>query len=459
MKLLQQLRKPIDERERGAAMMLAIVFAMVMIGLVLYMTVLAMKSLDKGQSAQSLNASMNAADSAISNMQAFASSKGSVSVDIFKQHLGPENAVYGTYQANENNESGDGAYAWRWYAEANSSKGPGMSYYVYATGYQKNPNDADARTLMVTMDSTVTEGVEYDSSGKIVYVSTNAGAFAFNALGTSSFQMGKNSGSYTYDSEKNIGYPVSSLGNGTIATNTKLAAEQGATGGVSFMRSDVDPGSDVGTVLLSELCTGAGCNNLTATLYSYSVSLSKSLKDFDAACPVSGGPYPDWKASENGGVLPTGNGSQCYNNVTFDTDTSLSAMWSTGNPLRMYVGGNVTVNPGVEVAKQKYSSHGAYAFQLVSGGNGKFLMENGTNSNDPTKFTGTVVGAQTSCDIGGPSTNTTANMAVVYGSVACKDVTMRAGTAIWRDLQLDKVQKDGSAQARKVWVSTSYAEV
>lgn len=438
------------DTESGVAMIVAVLVILVMVGIVTFMTSFAIRSLEKGTSVQNLNSSLNAADTAIANMMTVANSQRNSDGSVMERHLGVGNAVYGSFQANEvDPETGDGQYSWRWYAEKVNDSSKGTTYEVYATGYKKSVEEKDARTIKMVISSTTVEEISYSSNGSILYVSSNSGSYAFGAFANILVDMGKNAKANVYDSNSTIGYPSATLTKGTIATNENIVMAAGSSANLVFLK---EMSSESG---ISALCSGAGCNNTTMSNFAYQMSLNYSRKMANAACPLAS--YPDWVASANGGKITDG-GTKCYNNIIFDADTSLATSISTGNQTTMYAKGNITVKPGIEVAKQLRTSQGPNSLQIIASGSTKFLMERGTTAN-PTKFTGLINGMALTCDIGGDSTSTTAHGTAFYGSLACHTVKVQQDSSLWWDKQLEKVLKKGSATASSIWSASSYEEI
>lgn len=301
------------------------------------------------------------------------------------------------------------------------------------------------------MSSTTVENVTYEANGDISYISTHAGSFGFNAFGNTLVTMGRNATAKVYDSNRNLGYPADSvsLRKGTIASNKAFNIDVGVSA-IPVVLGKISSGAG-----FSSVCTGAGCSLNENENYEYMLSLMATRSQALAACPNAS--YPDWIASQQAGTV-TGTAIQCYNNIVFDTDTALQASISTGNAVKMYAKGSITVKPGVEVARQVRTSQGPFALQIVGSGSTNFLMERGTVAN-PTKFTGTVVGQGLTCNIGGDSASTALHGTALYGSVACGTVKVQRDATIWRDEQMDKTLKEGSISAKKIWTAQSYEEI
>lgn len=446
------LKNKLRRDESGAGIIIAVLVMVIMVALLTLMTFTSVRSLEKGASIQNLNASQNAADTAIANMFATVNSAQNTKNKELEKHLGKANARYGTFQANEIDPNiGDGSYTWKWWAEKPEGFSSGTTYNITAIGYLNEETEPEARTIRVEISSTTTEGVSYNTDNTVSYISTLGGSFAFGALGTSRVETGENVVMNTYNS--NNLQPISTLSDkGKIATNGSMLLGNGTKGDLVFLGQALEN-------INSTLCDGSACNNNRAISYEYSTALSYSRMQALEKCPASQS-NPDWIASENNGVISYDSTPKCYNNIIFDVDTSLSAVFSTGNPATMYARGNVTIKPGVEVARQNSNVRGPYALQIIGSGATKFNLENGATTN-PTKFTGVVVGANMECNIGtGSGTVSTATQhgTNLYGSVACHTVKIGKSATLWWDNQLDKVTKEGSRDAKKIWTATNYEE-
>lgn len=448
--LLQKKRQD----ESGAGIIIAVLVMVIMVAILTLMTYTSVRSLEKGSSIQNLNASQNAADTAIANMFATVNGVQNRNNVEIEKHIGKAKARYGTFQANEIDPNiGDGSYTWKWWAEKPAEFATGTTYDITAVGYLNEETEPEARTLKVQISSTTTEGVSYDPDNSVAYIATIGGSFAFGGLGTSRVETGENVKMNTYNSN-NLQPITPLLDQGNLASNGSMLLGNGTKGKLIFL------GLRANKVIDETVCSGTACGTNANNSYDYKTSLSYSRAQALAKCPASV-TAPDWIASKNNGVIAYDSGVKCYNNIIFDVDTNLSAVFSTGNPAVMYARGNVTVKPGVEVSRQNSNVRGPYALQIVGSGATKFNMEHGQLTN-ATKFTGVVVGANMECNIGtGTGTDSTATNygTNFYGSVACNTLKVGKNTTMWWDNQLDKVTKEGSLSSKKIWSATSYEEL
>lgn len=468
MKRILERARNRKEAESGVAMIIAVMVVLVMVAIITFMTAYAMRSIEKGTTVQNLNASLNAADTAVANMMSVANGSYNAKMTGSKEldkYLGPLNAVRGSFTANETDpENGDGKYGWEWYAEKQAGAATGTSYIVYATGYPlKNVDPSnteltearnlpDARTVKVTITSSTVEEIVYESDGSVNYVATTGGTFAYPVFANTTVDIGNNATINTYDSYSNLaGYPLASNKLGEPATNGNITVGSGTgvTKATMFR-------STTGTAEQAlARCSGAGCASLQVNMIRYGMLLNYSRQEALDACPKAS--YPDWVASANGGAIPKVSGPQCYNNIVFDVDTDIHASYTTGNPALVYAKGSVKVSPGVEVNRQRQASKGPLSLRIVSTGSTDFTMTKNTTAN-PTKFSGVIVGNGLNCDIGGSSASGTHGTAL-YGSVACAKVNVRPGSSVYWDTQLDKTLGDGSATSQRIWTPIEYEEL
>jgi len=441
-----------EDRESGVAMVMAILITLVLVTLVASMTAFAMLGLDKGKDIQGITAASNAADSAISHALTLANSKKGQSGDGIEKHVGVTNAVVGDVAANEiDSINGDGQYQWRWYAERILNTKGDLAYDIYATGYQNSPSDTTARTFRVRLESTVVEQAIYGNDGFIYYEAPLSGMFTWGAFGTDSVVMKSGSGVKTYDAAKNIGYPTISSLDGEVATNGVMTLDDPlALKAPVFMKT--------GASLDPARCTGTGCTSRGYERLEYGMSLGTIAENVQKKCPANSNAYPDWKASDNSGMINDTSAPMCYNNIIFDQDTDVSPAYSTGRPAIMMAKGSITVKAGVEVNRQKWTSQGPLALRIYSHLGTDFIMERGTSAN-PTKMTGVVAGSSLNCNIGQNLTTPNPHGTTLYGSMACKTVIVEAGSEIWWDDQLVQVSHEGSPTSSTLWEIDRYEEL
>lgn len=440
-----------EDRESGVAMVMAILITLVLVTLVASMTAFAMLGLDKGKDIQGITAASNAADTAISHALTLANSKKGQEGQGLEKHVGVNNAVYGQIEANEIDPNGDGQYQWRWYAEQVIDAKANLAYDIYASGYQGSPTDPTARNFRVRLDSTVVESAKYGNNGMIYYTPTLAGVFAWGAFGSDSVTMKTGSSIKTYDAAKTIGYPTINKADWKVATNGVMNLDNPLGLKSALFLS-------TGATIDPTRCTGSGCFGRDMENLDYGMDLSTISDTIQTKCPANGNAYPDWRASVNGPVINDTASPMCYNNIIFDTDTTVSAAYSTGRPAIMMAKGNITVEPGVEVNRQIRTSQGPLALRIYSHLGTDFIMQRGTSAN-PTKMTAVVAGPSLNCNIGQNLTTPNPHGTALYGSMACKTAIVESGSEIWWDDQLEQVSHEGSPTSSKLWEIDLYEEL
>lgn len=431
-------------------MIIALLLMLMLLSIVVTMTAMALTGLTKGKAAQDFTALSNAADSAVNNAMVLANNPG-VAQSI-SAHVGPANAVYGSVDADVTNPGGDGKYLWRWYAQSVPTKFAGLSYDVYATGYKNDPNEASARKLRVRVESLAAYSASYGPLGS-TYEATSDGMFAWGALGLNSAELKGSASLYSFDSRA-ILVPSSSLDNthnARFATNGKLTYSAASIWDkMAFLQTgDANP-------VDSTRCVGARCDKAYWNTYSYGINLDHIQDTSQAQCPNA--TYPDWVASTRGTMVNPSTQGQCFGNIIFDQNTTLSGNYSSGNPAVMYAKGNVTVKAGVDVNIANVSGKGPLALRIYSRAGSTLNVERGITT-DPTRFMGMVGGAGLNCDIGSASALTGTPLTKFYGSVACNNITVQDATELWWDEQTIQVMGVTAPDATFVWSATTYEEL
>lgn len=434
--------------ESGAGMIVALMLLLILLGLSTFMLYLSMKSLEKGTSVQNFSAAGNATEAAIANMMTLANSEANKDGSEIEKHIGSTNAARGTYQANEVSPSGDGLYSWEWYAEPRSDMEPGTGYNVYASGYRKEANEPEARSIRILLTSSTVEGVFYDAEGLVNHDVALGGVSSYAAFGNTALTMQGTAQANTYNSRTTVGRPLASEGTAAVATNGKMTL-----GGSASQAALIFHGRPSGE-MTSAICSGSPCTAGTVSTYRHKVSMRHLTNKGLSACPLSN--YPDWVASAQNGAISSSATPQCYNNIVFDDDTKLSGDVSTGNPAILYAKGNVTVEPGVEVASQIQRAQGPQALQIVGLSGGTFQLMR-SSATDPTRFTGTFMGQNMNCDIGSGSSPSNHDT-LMMGSLACNNVTIRSDSVLWWDKQGYNAVAEGSETSKKIWAPQIFEE-
>lgn len=431
-------------------MILALLMMLMLLSIVATMTTVAMTGLAKGRATQDFTALSNAADSAVNNAIALSNNPGAA--QSISAHVGPANAVYGAVDADVTNPGGDGKYLWRWYVQAVPTKFSGLTYDVYATGYKNDPNEASARKIRVRLESLAAYSASYGPLGTS-YEATQEGMFAWGALGLSSVELKGAASIYSFDSRAILIPSTTSdnTHNGRFATNGKLTyTPTSAWDQMAFLLAGEKNPVD------STRCIGNRCDNAHQTKFTYGIDLNHIQTVSQAKCPNA--TYPDWVASQNGNMVNLVSQGQCFGNIIFDQNTTLSGSYSSGSPAVMYAKGNVTVKAGVDVNVADVSGKGPLSLRIYSQSGSTLKVERGITS-DPTRFMGMIGGAGLTCDLGSASAMTGTPMTKFYGSVACNAITIQDATELWWDEQTIQVIGVNSPDATFVWSATTYEEL
>lgn len=431
-------------------MIIALLMMLMMLSIVATMTTVAMTGLSKGKATQDFTALSNAADSAVNNAIALSNNPGTA--QSISAHVGPSNAVYGSVDADVTNPGGDGKYLWRWYVQAVPTKFSGLTYDLYATGYKNDPNEASARKLRVRLESLAAYSASYGPLGTS-YEATQEGMFAWGALGLTSVELKGTASIYSFDSRAVL-VPSSSadnIHNGRFATNGKLTY----TGASNWDQMAFLLAGDKNPVDTTR-CIGSRCDSAHMSKFSYGIDLSHIQDVAQVKCPNA--TYPDWVASQQGTMVNPMSQGQCFGNIIFDQNTTLSGNYSSGNPAVMYAKGNITVKAGVDVNLAGVSGRGPLALRIYSQTGSTLNVERGITT-DPTRFMGMIGGAGLTCDIGSSSALSGTFLTKFYGSVACNTITIEDATELWWDEQTIQVIGVTSPDATFVWSATTYEEL
>lgn len=431
-------------------MILALLMMLMLLSIVATMTTVAMTGLAKGRATQDFTALSNAADSAVNNAIALSNNPGAA--QSISTHIGPSKAVYGAVDADVTNPGGDGKYLWRWYVQPVPTRFAGLTYDLYATGYKNDPNEASARNIRVRLESLAAYSASYGPLGTS-YEATQEGMFAWGALGLQSVELKGTASIYSFDSRA-ILIPSSTSDNthnGRFATNGKLTySAASAWDQMAFLLAGEKNPVD------STRCIGDRCDDDHENKFSYGIDLSHIQTVSQSKCPNS--TYPDWVASQQGNMVNPISQGQCFGNIIFDQDTTLSGNYSSGNPAVMYAKGNVTVKGGVDVNVADVSGKGPLSLRIYSQSGSAMKIERGITS-DPTRFMGMIGGAGLDCEMGSASALTGTPMTKFYGSVACNTITIQNATELWWDEQTIQVIGVNSPDATFVWLATTYEEL
>lgn len=452
-KLWETLRKyKTRSEESGSAIIFALVLMIVTFGLVNVVTAFGLNNLNKALFVQSYTNNGLAAETAINNALLVANSPNSVSVLNAARATSPTapNAIKGTISAT--NTEGIGALKWSWYTERVPGANPLKEYYVHAYGYIDTPNDPYARHFRIKMKSMANVTAIYDTGlNQITYKPQTNAVSQWGIMGSSSVALynGVNIDSYISDEVTN---PTSnSTERAEIASNGNFAIKgTNAVNILNMLNYSETTANNRCNISLYPACTSYNPNPI-----SYRTDLTAIDETVRAQCPAQ--TYPVWRASENGGILrpnPATPGKYCYNSLIFDQNTTLETSVTTTNPAKVYIKGDITVLPNIQVNMNK----SPLTLRIYSEG-GKLADFRQGNVTVPTRISAYIAGSVLKCTDNTLLSSIPQGMKLyIYGSLACDVISMGGGTQIWWD-ELSVDLAGTGADVRRLWSADSYEEI
>lgn len=449
-KLMREARK----EESGAAMITALLFVIVMLFLISSISVTAISGLQKAKEAQeSTNLSM-VVDSAVSNALSVANNPApltSTTTKDISDYEGLSKAVYGVSNSSNDPNTEDGKYKWLWYVEGVQDAVVGESYDIIAIAYKNEYTDVNAKRVRIRLQALPVIVANYADSGKVYYSPIAMGAFSYGLLGTNGVTLNDGASVRSYNSAL-VSNPVEANDTriGTLASNQNIAVNGTNVNAVS--RIILLDGNSV-NIPYDRCTTAANCAGKIES-YAYGINVVSISNMVVQKCPLNASSYPDWRASLNGGIINPEVQGNCFNNVIFDINTDVANGYASGNPVEMYIAGNITVNAGVEV-NQNALRRGPLSLRLYSAA-GSFAKLNSGTATDPTIFSGMIAGHNFACSDTGAAPEAGKKL-IFKGALACNTVSFGAGTEAWWDQQTVQVLGAGKDRNIKtVWSPTTY---
>lgn len=421
--------------ERGAALLLALLITVVLLGLITALTVVSLGSLNRSTADTAAAGNSAAANLAIANAAQYANNytnSGDKNSNLLYFVDGTERTSKVFSNSGSTNPTGVVAdtYAWRWdmYPVA-SQKYPGMrAYDVYAVGYRNNTDEPRAVYKKVRLEPIVAANTTYTSTGITYKVDQNFAAASLGVYGSSSVKLGNNAYVYSYDSK------VSPLPTSSTATTGNGVVGSGGTVSIpyQYQADKINLYNMSPTTKLSDRCIVGPCSypdRVSLTKFGIDLSNFSLLNSFSPSISCPATPV-DWVASANGGKL-TANG--CYKNIVFDQNTSVTVPNGLKS-VTIIAQGDITVQAGVSV--NTASSTGASSLMIRAAKTSTVQLTSAAAAAAPTRFVGYIGGAAATCNIGTPgvSNSSTAN-ALYVGSLACNTVAVGDGNKIFTDDQ------------------------
>jgi hypothetical protein len=422
-KLIARMRRhQAEHNELGVTMAFAILIVFLVISVGAAIVSLALTASIGSRNLNYTMAYQAASDSALANAVLIANSPDGGKAAL-EAHNGSAQAVSGSLSQ----AASSYPVKWRWYtAPVASSSAAQRAYYVYADAYTRNPNQPDARHVRITLQPLAAAGAAVNGT-KIIYESDPSSVFAFGPFGANAINLNVGTRIGSYDSLA-IRVPATSDGNTSVGSNGNL--NLAATTGLNQFYAMGD----------SAKCIGDGCANITTTNNDYQISLAGISDLVAAACPNDPATYPSWSASS--GTQLTNGG--CYNTLTFDANAMI------GLPTRVYVKGNVTVQPGAQVNYNGLPTN----LQIYSQVGSTATLSNGTTS-APTYFNGVIAGANLTC---ADTATTASNIPTLtfYGSLACNRITFGPASSVWVDQETRNITTNGANGPAAIYQVTGF---
>lgn len=420
--------------ESGSSMVFALIVMILALTATMLIAGYTLTSLATTRTLNSLSSYDAAADAAINNALLIANSGNGSAILAAHQEAG--NAVNGSLTPAQSSSP----VKWSWYTKAVAVSGQQVDYYVYAVGYSKTPTDSDAKTVRALIAPKAVTGGSYDS-GVIVYQAQGQAVHQWGLMGLDGITTFSGLKVNSFNSYQNLN-PTASDTASAFASNGNITLA-GSTGVNQF--AQFGPGT------LSSRCNGNGCSSVEVSKQKYNFSLAGITSQVQAACPLDSSSYPSWVASANSGVLNTSPSNECFNNVIFDTNTSLPASASAGNPMFIFAKGDITVNAGVTVN----AGRSPVALQIFSQSGSGAVFQNGT-ATSPTVFSGLVGGATIVCVDTSPHDGNTSQTLIIYGSFACSALNFGSSTVLWQDEAANNI---ANSNQPRLWSVVKYENI
>ena len=434
-------------QEDGSGLVLAILLIIVMLSLVAILTATVMSSISKSAQTRDITFHSLAADAALNDALRIANSEvfddGSTAI---QNYLGEENARTGTLSPS----SGSGSdIHWQWYARETPTSAYGTDYYIYATGYRLEVEEEGAYNLRARLSSFPYEGSR-DEDGTSVYLLPPAGLHNLGTVGLRGVTTSENASFFTYNSA------AGDIGAGDASTPRSeiTVAEEGEllmtdySGFVSHANIYNFQDEDS----LPERCGGDDCQ-VNTTTYPYDIDSSwvfsasnveKMVGQSGTAADVCENDFPNWTSSADGTVLQPDDSSAnflCVNNLNIDQDTTIAPRFTSGNPLYLFVTGNLEVSPNASFNNNKTP------LSLRTFVNGNVTVHGA--SIPSTKVSTALVSTDSgTCTIGSPGGFTD-----FKGAIACDELNVLGNTNIWHDSQTSQLR---SQNYHLAWALSEY---
>lgn len=287
--------------------------------------------------------------------------------------------------------------AWAWWAEPRGTTA--QSYLVHAIGQSTSSGAPGSVRLDATLTGLAVTGTTQTSGATSYLLAPRQGSAAAVTTRT---ETTLNSGNTTL-----AGYTPGTSTPDTEPVPLAVAGTYNATGlaqtpSITLYNWAQEP--------QPERCRGAGCDQ--AVSYNDAVDFTTTAISNQFATSCYDTAHRDWTASEAAGTSSTATlpaGSACYDNVTFDRNTTVTGTPAT--PTVLYVRGSVTVMPGVSVNAASTSPYSAQ-LQILSSASTPVTIQAGSQTNQ-TSAAWQLWAPNATCTVTGNGPVS------LYGSITC----------------------------------------
>lgn len=448
--------------ESGAAMIIALLLATVLLALIAVLTAVTVRSAEKSADTRDSIYYAQAADAAIANAIMSANQAGGL------QYLLSKNASSWRTSPQTTNFAVDGVVVKSsWYIRP---VGEGGKYELLAAGYRESPHEPDAVVLKIRMEGLNTTDVGLNEDGEVVtqtsnpYTIMSKGFFATDSI---TFES-RGAGFYDYS----IALPTN-----TQPTINLASSDVAANGKVTFPFTSAPPAKKPikrltlhNAIDLTEENLGPRCysqNPGDKRCYTEEVRAIKgayNIKDFgpviQKACqgttPVA------WNVAgtdAEGGVLRSnvvGKDILCLSSLHVNGNLAADSIYNAARPLTVYVTGNITVdaNRSLQPFSAISASYPPSSLQIISNGTQVNATRAAVDTSGAASITASIIAPKADCSMG------STNAFVVYkGSLACKNIRLsHSNTQLYFD-SLSFTSDDTTSGTKWAWRSTTYENV
>lgn len=432
----KKLNYSVKDQESGAAMILAIILLLLMISITTYVATSSLNQSNVNRSTNVRSALLSAAndglDWGLSYINSTPAGATIQNIDNYTK-ASPFTSPRRTVENVEN-------VTYKVWSEKIVTNNNLLSYYIYAKAYSTSLGEnKDPVTLRM-----VVEALSYDSASwngdLLAFVVSSRSAYASGILSTDSMTVASGGKVYAYNSESQGNTP-SGTASSTVRTNGSVTVGNTSSGISRILASAVGAGAGC---LPASVCNTVGAPTVG---YSDTVLTIDTSTERAAVCPSV---TSNWVSSAQSNTLTanTAGNVLCVSSLTFDTNTIVSGAYSADNPLKVYVAGNVTVNPGVTVNWGKSPQ----ALQIAAL-TGDLLIKKGT-SGSQAKASFYYAGKQ-ACTIGD---GTGTINPVFFGALACTTINVTANSTVYLDTAAYSISNANLGKVR-VWIRGFQEEV